>query len=109
ERGGRARDLDVLQLKHPQQIGLSAEPRIRGRKDIRRRSLRVSLEYGALALLIEILEELMPVVREVTEGHEQSRFLVIVVVAKRPHYPRQRGILPIPRTRCFTRRQRPLE
>src|ERR1700683_1449257 len=51
---------------------------------------------GALALAVEILQEVVRVVREIREGREQSAFFVVVVIALRPFHHRKRRILTVP-------------
>src|SRR6185437_12190676 len=109
ERRSRARDLDVLHLKYPQQLGLRARTGIGRRKYVSSGPFGVRLQNRALALLIEVLEQLMPVVGEVAQGYEQAGFLIVVVVAERPHHARKRWILSEPRARRLAGRKRPLQ
>src|SRR6202167_3584517 len=51
---------------------------------------------GALALAVEILEEVVCVMREIREGREQSAFFIVVVIALRPFHHRKRRILTVP-------------
>ena len=57
ERRGRARDLDALLLQHAQQLGLRSETRIARRQHVRRRTFGLRLQDRALALVVEVAQE----------------------------------------------------
>src|SRR3954468_2642176 len=81
---GRARDLDALFLQHFQELGLRTRPGIVGGEHVRRGPLGLGFENRSLALQVVIAQEQLAVAGEVVERGEQSRLLVVVVVALRP-------------------------
>ena len=105
ERRCRTRDLDGLLLHDAQELRLCAGTPIVGREHVRGRALGARLRHRPLALLIEVLEELPPVVREIAQRDEQPCLLVVVVVPERPPDLGQRRILSIPRPRRLLRGQ----
>src|SRR4029079_14940405 len=95
DREGRrgARKLDALFLENSQQLGLRAGTWIVRCQHVRRRAFGLRLEDRPLAFLIEVVEAELAVVGDVVERNEQSGLFVIVIVAERPHHPRQRRVL----------------
>ena len=89
---------------------MRAKTRIVGRQHIGRRTFRCCLQDGALALLVEIAQQLHARVGGVTQRDQQARDFVVVVVAQRPlEATCDWRILAIPGTRCFTRPQGALQ
>src|SRR5207244_12317285 len=61
---------------------LRARTRIAGRQHVGRRAFGLRLQDRSLALLVEVPEEVQPVVRDVVQRHEQAGLLVVVVDRK---------------------------
>ena len=99
----------MLLLKNSEQLRLRARTPVVGRQYVRGRPFHSRLENRPLALLVEVLEELLPIVREIAERDEQPRLLVVVVVAERPFHLGERRTLPVPRPRRLGGRQRALD
>ena len=108
ERRGRPRDLNALPLQHAQQFGLRAEARVARRQHVGRRALDLRFHHRALALVVEVAEEVDAVVGEVVERDDDARLLVVVVVPERPHHAADRRVLPEPGPRRLAGRQRPI-
>src|SRR4029079_10404293 len=95
DREGRrgARKLDALFLENSQQLGLRAGTWIVRCQHVRRRAFGLRLEDRPPAFLIAVVEDELAVVGDVVERNEQSGLFVIVIVAERPHHPRERRVL----------------
>src|SRR2546425_13134566 len=92
----------MLLLKNSEQLGLRPRAPVVGRKDVGGRAFFSRLENRAFAFLVEVFQELLSVVREIAQRHEQASLLVIVVVAERPlHFGEWRGLSGAPARRVF--------
>ncbi len=88
-------------MQYTQQFRLRAEARITRGQDVSCGPFSFRLQNRPLALVIEIAEEIDPVIGEVVEGDNDPGLFVIVVIAKGPAYPPDGRILPEPGARCF--------
>src|SRR4029079_15664015 len=73
-----------------------------------RRPFGLRLQNRALALVVEIAQEVDAVVGDVVERDDDPGLLVVVVVAQRPAHARDRRVLAEPGAGGLLRRQRPL-
>src|SRR5258707_14416246 len=98
--------LNALQLKKIQQRSLLSRSRIIERKDPRGRAFAARFFNRALALQIEIGQELLAVGSYVVHAKQNLALLHVSVVARRPLYFRERRIWPVPLAAGFLRAMR---
>ena len=101
DRCAGAADLRMLKLQDAQQLGARAAAPVVGREHVGGRAGLLRFLDRALALQVEVLQELLAVAGKVGQRGEQAGLLVIVVVALRPQHGRQRRIRLVPGALVF--------
>ncbi len=102
---GKLRNLNVLLHKRAQQRKLAIAVRGVGCEHVGCRPRSRRLGYRAPGFDIEVFEKVLAVFREVRQGSQKSRLLVVVVIALGPEHACLRRILPVPGPAVLVRRQ----